>query len=63
LLVIIAVPLAVLGAVSLVGGLFSLRRKNWGWALAGSITTLLVSQVLGIVSIVLIALAKNEFEQ
>jgi hypothetical protein len=63
LLVIIAIPLAVLGGISLAGGIFSLQRRMWGWALAGSITTLIVSNVLGIVSLVLTALSRNEFAQ
>ncbi len=61
LLIIIAVPLAVLGGVTLVGGVFSLQRRNWGWALAGSVAALLVSQVFGIVSTVLVAVSRDEF--
>lgn len=63
LLLVIAAPLAVLGGVSLVGGIFSLQRRMWGWALAGSIATLLVSNVLGIISLVLTSLSRNEFAQ
>jgi hypothetical protein len=63
LLVIIAIPLAAVGSLSLVGGVFSLQRRMWGWALAGSIATLLVSNVFGIVSLILTALSKDEFVQ
>jgi hypothetical protein len=63
LLIIIALPLALLGAVSVVGGVFSMQRRMWGWALAGSIATLLVSQLLGIISLVLTALSRREFPQ
>jgi hypothetical protein len=63
LLLIIAAPLAVLGSVSLVGGIFSLQRRLWGWALAGSITTLFLTQVFGVISIVLTALSRKEFAQ
>jgi hypothetical protein len=50
-----------LGVISIVGGIFNLQRRMWGWALAGSITTACLSNVLGIVSIILTALSKNEF--
>jgi len=61
ILIIIAVPLAVLGAVSIVGGVYGLQRRLWGLALAGSITSAISSTLLGIASIVLIAISKEEF--
>jgi hypothetical protein len=59
--VLIAIPLAALGVISIIGGIYDLQRKMWGWALAGSITTAIASNALGIVAIVLTALSKNEF--
>jgi hypothetical protein len=58
-----AIPLAAIGVVSIIGGVFSMQRRMWGWALAGSITTACVSNVLGIASIVLTAVSKNEFDR
>ncbi len=58
-----ALPLAAIAVVSIVGGIYSLQRRMWGWALAASITTFIASNVLGIVSIVLTAVSKNEFAQ
>jgi hypothetical protein len=60
---LIALPLAALGVISIVGGVFSLQRKMWGWALAGSITTACMSTVLGVASIVLTAVSKDEFNR
>ena len=60
---LVAIPVAAIGVVSIIGGVFSLQRRNWGWALAGSITTVCVSQVLGITSIVLTAVSKDEFNR
>ncbi len=60
----IAVPLAAIGIVSIVGGVFALQRRMGGGALAGSITTALISpHLLGIASIVLIILSRDEFGQ
>ncbi|MFC1904817.1 hypothetical protein ACFLXT_03525 [Chloroflexota bacterium] len=52
------------GIVAIVGGIFALRRRVWGVALAGSICACmsLVSWILGILAIILILLSKNEFK-
>jgi hypothetical protein len=59
------IPFAILGILSIVGGVFALSRKVWGMALAGSITSLFsppLFWLLGITAIVFTALSKNEFE-
>ena len=61
-LIIIAILLGVFSPLPLIGGIYAVQRKNWGLALAGSIAAILSSTPLGIVSTVLVALAKNEFE-
>jgi hypothetical protein len=60
---LIAIPVLAIGVISLLGGIYGVQRRLWGWALAGSITTTLVSNVFGIVAIVLTAVSKNEFAQ
>ena len=61
----IGAPLIVLGIVSIVGGIFALQRRTWGLALAGAICALFPPPViaLGILSIIFIALSKQEFQQ
>jgi len=51
------------GALAIVGGMYALRRKNWGMALVGAVAAALGMGVLGIVALVLTALAKDEFER
>ncbi len=54
----------------LIGGVFALQRKHWGWALTGSIATILSlyltiplrPPIISILIIILIGLSKNEFE-
>ena len=64
----IAVPLAILSILSLVGGIYAVQRKIWGLALAGSISAIFASIPLlgglpvGITATILTALSKNEFE-
>ena len=51
----------IVGIISLVGGIYALKRKKWGWALAGSIVASFLYG-LGIPSVILIAKSKREFE-
>ena len=62
ILIVLAIYLAVTGTLSLIGGLYALHRKRWGWVLAGSITSTLGSTPLGIAAIVFTTISKNEFE-
>ena len=68
ILLIIAVPVAIVSILALVGGVYALQRKRWGLALAGSIAAILASVPLlgtlpvGISATTMIALAKDELE-
>lgn len=55
--------LLVLGILSVFGGINAMQRRKWGWALASSVCALIIKFPLGIVSIILIALSRNEFER
>ncbi len=63
IVVIIAIPFLALGVLSIVGGIYSLQRRMWGWALAGSIAAAFLSTVFGIASIILTAVSRDEFAQ
>lgn len=54
----------IVGIIALVGGIYALRRKIWGLALAGSIcaTISLFTWYLGILAIIFTVLSKKEFE-
>ena len=52
----------IITAVNLVGGIYAIKRKQWGWALAGSILAIFSFLPLGIAATVLVAQSKNEFE-
>ncbi|MFC1957114.1 hypothetical protein ACFLVY_02345 [Chloroflexota bacterium] len=54
----------VIGIIALVAGIFTLRRKSWGFALAGAILAAIlfpVGTVLGILAIIFVAMGKKEF--
>jgi hypothetical protein len=62
----IGLPLIILGIVSIIGGIFAIRRRVWGMALAGAICALFpppTVTVLGILSIIFIALSQAEFTE
>ena len=61
--VIVGIPMVIFGIVSMIGGIYCLRRKNWGLCLAGAICALLPgSGLLGILSIIFISISKKEFD-
>ena len=53
----------IVGVLGIVGGIFSIQRKRWGWALAGAIAGCLSFLPLGVGAVVLVAMGKSEFNQ
>ena len=49
---VIGAPLSILGIIPIVGGIYALRRRIWGLALAGSICALVGFVTLGILGII-----------
>ena len=62
ILIVLAVFVAIVGTLSLIGGLYALQRKRWGWALTGSIASILSLTPLGIAATVFIAISRDEFQ-
>jgi hypothetical protein len=58
-----AVFAAALAAVNIVGGIWALRRKKWGLALAGAIAGVFTFFPTGVAAVVLLAMAREEFDQ
>ena len=58
-----AIPfvLVFIGIVSIIGGVYALQRRIWGLALAGAICACLVFPFFGLPSIIITALAHEEF--
>lgn len=55
------VPVLIIGIVALIGGIYALKRKAWGLALAGSICAIFGPWILGIPAIIFVIMGKNEF--
>ncbi len=60
-LIIMAILLAVLSSLPLIGGVYAIQRKAWSLALTGSVVAILSIPPLGIVATVLVSLSKSEF--
>ena len=58
----VAIPVLILGIIAVLGGIYSIKRKAWGLALAGSISGTLLTWFLGIPAIILTIISKKEFE-
>ncbi len=58
-----AIPLVILGTISIVGGAYAVRRRVWPLALTGAICALFPPQltILGVLAIVFVVLGKDEF--
>jgi len=59
---IIAITHIIPGIISILGGIYSIRRRLWGMALAGSISTFVYLLFFGVPAIVFTAIPKDEFE-
>ncbi len=53
--------LLALGIIALIGGIITLRRKAWGFALAGAICALFPIVPLGILAIIFVKMGRKEF--
>lgn len=59
---VIGIFLLISGVIAVIGGIYTLRRQNWGMSLTGAIFAFLPFNLLGLASIILLALCRREFE-
>lgn len=58
---IVAIPVCILSALAIIGGICALRQKAWRIALAGSICGMLLTWFLGLPAFILILLSKKQY--
>jgi hypothetical protein len=51
----------IMGVLCILGGFFALKRKRWGLALTGAIASVLTFMPCGIVALIFISPARDEF--
>ncbi|MFU8796122.1 MAG: hypothetical protein ACNA7X_02345 [Dehalococcoidia bacterium] len=60
---VLGVPIVILGIISIIGGVYALKRRLWGLAMAGAILVTITGNLLyGTLAIIFISLGKGEFE-
>ncbi len=57
------IALIVLGVLAIIGGIFALRTKAWGLALAGAIAGVITGRLMGIVALIFIVLGRKDFQK
>jgi len=53
--------LLALGIVALIGGIFTLKRKVWGFSLAGAICAMFPCIPLGVLAIIFVSMGRKKF--
>ena len=54
-------PLIGIGIVALIGGIYAMRRRAWGFALTGAILAIICGGPLGILATIFVSMGKKEF--
>jgi hypothetical protein len=59
---VIAIPKGLLSILAIIGGVYALKKRIWGLALAGSIAAIFSSFILGVASLIFTIMGKDQFE-
>jgi len=62
-IVVIGLACMVPGIISILGGIYSIKRQIWGMALAGSISSFMYLLFFGLPAVVLTVMSKREFSR
>jgi hypothetical protein len=57
-----SIALIVVSVMALIGGIYMLKRINWGRSLTGSILSVAGAPPLGVLSIIFLSLGRREFK-
>ncbi|MFC1958790.1 hypothetical protein ACFLV6_02625 [Chloroflexota bacterium] len=60
---ILAIPVIIISILSVIAGIFAIRRQNWIMVLIGSCCTFLITWFLGLPAVLFTILSKNKFQQ
>lgn len=57
----IGAPLIGMGVVALIGGIYAMKRKAWGFALTGAILAIICGGIFGILAVIFVSKGRREF--
>lgn len=52
-----------LGLLAIFGGVCSIQRRRWGWALTGAIAATVLCMPLGVAALILVVIAESDLRQ
>jgi len=58
-----AIALLIIGVLASVGGVYALRLKAWGLALAGAIAAVITGPVIGLLALIFTVLGRQDFQK
>jgi hypothetical protein len=58
-----SIAMVAVGIIAIIGGIYAIRRQNWGFALAGSILAVPGIPPAGVFALVLVAISRKEFNR
>ncbi len=61
IVVILAIVVAVLGIMAIIGGVSAIRRGSYGLSLLGATCALIPVNILGLLAVIFVALGRGEF--
>ena len=61
--IIVFIIFLLIGTLGILGGIFAMRRRIWGLALAGAIASSVLFYPVGIVSVILVSMGYEEFKK
>jgi hypothetical protein len=57
------IALLVIGVLAIVGGVYALKLKAWGLALAGSIAAVITGPIIGLLALIFVVLGREDFRK
>ena len=62
-MIIVGIVILILGILALIGGISAIKRSSFGMSVLGAICALLPINMLGLLSVIFVSLAKGEFDK
>jgi hypothetical protein len=57
------IALLVIGVLAILGGVYALKLKAWGLALAGSIAAVITGPIIGLLALIFVVLGREDFRK
>jgi len=62
-MIIVGIVILILGILALIGGISAIKRSSFGMSVLGAVCALLPINILGLLAVIFVSLAKGEFEK